>query len=105
MTRINIIALIALAAVASSGCSKHETNPASVTFEKEISAEAATKVEVRLVGTFHDDLAYQKQRGVYRIIDRETGKEYLGISGIGITEVGQHKEGSGDSKHTVEDER
>jgi hypothetical protein len=99
------ISLLATAAAGLFGCGQHESTPSPVVFEQEISAEAATKVEVRLVGKFHDDLAYQDERGVYRIIDHETGKQYLGVSGIGIVEVGEHKEGSGDSQRTVEDER
>jgi hypothetical protein len=53
------------------------------------------------VGTFEDDLAYDNKRGIYEIIDTKTGREYFGISGIGITEVGSHSSGN----NTIEDER
>jgi hypothetical protein len=48
-----------------------------------------------------DDLAYRERRGLYVIVDQKTGKEFIGISGIGITEVGVHQEG----KASVSDER
>lgn len=45
------------------------------------------RFEVHLVGTFHDGLAYDNRRGIYLILDHATGKEFLGLSGIGISEV------------------
>lgn len=59
------------------------------------------RVSVTRIDVFKDSIAYQEIRGVYLIKDRVTGKEFVGISGIGITEVGSHKQG----KTTVSDER
>lgn len=59
------------------------------------------RIHISRIGTFEDHLAYGDARGVYLIIDKKTGIEYLGISGIGISETGDHKQG----KKTVEDER
>jgi hypothetical protein len=36
-----------------------------------------------------DDLAYSRERGVYILKDSQTGTEYIGVSGIGITELGR----------------
>lgn len=47
---------------------------------------------VQLASTFRDDLAYGGKRGVYRIMDRQTRREYIGVSGIGIAELGKHTE-------------
>lgn len=58
-------------------------------------------VEVTLVGVLADDLAYNNKRGIYRIVDKKTGTEFIGISGVGITEIGSHKSG----KNRIEDER
>jgi len=46
-------------------------------------------------------LAYKKLRGIYEIIDNKTGKKYLGVSGVGISEVGSHSSG----KNSARDER
>lgn len=51
--------------------------------------------------TFYDESAYGNVRGVYILKDRATGKEYIGVSGIGISERGSHSAG----KTTVSDER
>lgn len=72
----------------------HNTELKSITAESE-------QVQIERVGIFKDDLAYRGERGVYRIKDPETGKEFIGISGIGISEVGSHSSG----KTTVTDER
>lgn len=48
---------------------------------------------VSRVQVVNDDLAYDGQRGVYVIIDKHTGAEYLGVSGVGISELGSHHSG------------
>lgn len=60
-----------------------------------------SRIRVTRVGVIEDDLAYRERRGLYVIVDQKTGKEFIGISGIGITEVGVHQEG----KASVSDER
>ncbi|VVB79399.1 Uncharacterised protein [uncultured archaeon] len=57
--------------------------------------------EVKRVAVFTDNLAYQSRRGIYEITDKQTGKTYIGISGVGITEKGLHSAG----KTVVQDER
>lgn len=51
--------------------------------------------------TFYDESAYGNVRNVYILKDKFTGKEYIGISGIGISERGNHQQG----KISVPDER
>lgn len=63
------------------------------------------RVKVTRIGVFKDDLAYESKRGVYLITDSATGKEYFGISGIGITEVGSHYVSTGKSGYYQQDER
>lgn len=60
------------------------------------------RVTVTRIGVFRDDLAYESRRGVYVIQDKTTGQEFIGVSGIGITEIGRHSCGKGCSH---EDER
>jgi hypothetical protein len=59
------------------------------------------RVEIHKIGTFTDKLAYEGGRGIYTIVDKKTGTEFIGISGIGISETGVHNVG----KSTVSDER
>lgn len=59
------------------------------------------RIQITRIGVFRDDLAYNSRRGVYAITDAKTGKEYIGISGIGIQETGSHSTG----KTSVSDER
>lgn len=59
------------------------------------------RFELRRVQTVADGLAYDNERGIYLLIDRETGREYVGVSGIGIAELGRHQVGKG----SIEDER
>ena len=51
--------------------------------------------------TIEDDIAYGGQRAVYTFVDKKTGKEYIGLSGVGIVETGSHTTG----KSSVQDER
>jgi hypothetical protein len=104
-----ILALAALLALA--GCEEH--SPASIPLRK-LTAESVEiepkqqaivpgsgRFDVQRADVFRDDLAYADKRGIYILTDRETGKEYVGISGIGISELGSHKAG----KSTRSDER
>ena len=59
------------------------------------------RVTVTQTGVFEDVLAYNNRRGIYIIKDNDTGKEYIGISGIGISEVASHSAG----KSRISDER
>lgn len=70
------------------------------TYAESQPAESQNYIITR-VGVFKDDLAYGDKRGIYEIVDNRTGKTYLGVSGIGICEVGSHKAG----KTSVADER
>ena len=45
------------------------------------------RVHVVRAGVLLDDVAAGGKRGVYVITDRDTGGEYIGVSGIGIAEV------------------
>lgn len=51
------------------------------------------RVKVTRIASFYDDFAYQNKRGIYLIKDNETGKEFIGVSGVGITEIGSHSAG------------
>lgn len=59
------------------------------------------RFEVVRVQRFNDALAYGGERGVYVIRDLRTGKEFIGVSGVGISELGSHYAG----KARLSDER
>lgn len=85
-----IIAIFSLFAIA--GC---EPTPDSIQRERpeSISFKSNDRVKVERIGVFKDDLAYGDQRGIYIITDTKTNQEFVGVSGVGITEVGQHQVG------------
>lgn len=60
------------------------------------------RVQVVKIQEFRDELAYENVRAIYVITDKDTGQEYIGLSGVGIVEVGRHGCGKGCSR---EDER
>ncbi len=59
------------------------------------------RFEVERVSVFRDKLAYDGRRGVYVITDTETGKQFVGVSGVGVSELGSHSNG----KMVTTDER
>lgn len=67
----------------------------------DVKIQPQQRVEVNRIGVFTDNLAYGNRRGVYVIKDTLTGKEFIGISGVGITETGSHSAG----KSSTTDER
>lgn len=68
-----------------------------------VTAESLHRFKVKRDGVFEDSLAYNGKRGVYVITDTHTGKEFVGVSGIGVSEIGSHStDGEGG---TAEDER
>ncbi len=69
--------------------------------EMSIIDQNESRFEIERVMVFKDHLAYHSKRGVYIIKDKRTGKEFFGVSGIGISELGSHSSG----KHTRSDER
>lgn len=69
--------------------------------ETQQTASDAGRFSVVKVARFHDPDAYDSVRGIYILTDKQTGQEYVGISGVGISELGNHRSG----KTTHEDER
>jgi hypothetical protein len=90
-----LISIVVLS-VLSSACSKEPPAPEdSVPFQPlSLNSESAAtdRFEVRLVQRVSDKLAYGQQRGVYLIVDRTTGREFVGVSGVGIADLGVHTE-------------
>ena len=62
---------------------------------------AQPRIVVERIDVVADSLAYGGTRGVYIIRDTQNGREFIGVSGVGISETGQHQSG----KTQVRDER
>ena len=66
-----------------------------------LKVQTSERISVTRISVFKDETAYDRKRGIYIIRDNETGKEFIGISGVGIAETGSHQSG----KTSVSDER
>jgi hypothetical protein len=78
------------------------SGPKPVEIPTDIAAvENSDRFSVTRVSRFYDSDAYSQYRSVFVIKDNISKKEYVGISGIGISETGSHSDG----EDTVKDER
>ena len=91
MKRIAVVAI----AVALVGCGPEPTMGMGVTGTVPNSWESNPRFSVSRVGVFKDDIAYNSRRGIYIVIDNKTGREFIGVSGVGIAELGSHSAGKG----------
>lgn len=97
------LALCSLAALALAGCTPAPDTPMQTTSpaehnEPEMKPAVGARFSVTRVGVFEDTLAYSNKRGIYVVVDNQTGKEYVGISGVGISELGHHGRGAEDER-------
>ena len=97
MKRIAVVAI----AVALAGCGPEPTMGMGVTSTVPNSWVSNPRFSVSRVGVFKDDTAYDGRRGIYVVIDNKTGQEFVGVSGVGIAELGIHIVG----KSSIPDER
>lgn len=96
-----ILSLLFLAGLLS-GCGyTPPPTPEEVSVEVAGHAPERTRFRVIEVARFDDDYAYGNRRKIFQIIDIETGREYFGVTGVGISEVGSHSNG----KTSSQDER
>lgn len=93
--------MIATILLALTACQESEAEREQREQREKVVVENQGRVKVVRIDRFYDGIAYNGERGIYLITDEKTGKEFIGISGIGITEVGSHLSG----KSTVRDER
>lgn len=83
------------------GCGPRPDMPMEKSYHTPASNVSQGRFKVTRIGVFEDDLAYHDRRGIYVIIDTTNGREFVGISGVGISETGSHMAG----KTSVRDER
>ncbi len=60
------------------------------------------RFKVERAAVFEDELAFNSKRAIYIVTDKKSERQYLGVSGIGITEIGSHNCGK---NCTAQDER
>lgn len=97
-----ILILIALSLLA--GCSPPPPGQLQSAYagqDAPVGNAPSNRVRVELLNVIHDKTAYDGRRGVYLITDTQTGREFIGVSGVGISEVGSHQSG----KTQASDER
>jgi hypothetical protein len=94
----SVVGIGAIAMSMLSGCGPKADTPLNIESPASMSN---TLIEVKRVGVFDDELAYGGKRGVYRITDKQTGKEFIGISGVGISELGSHTQTTSSGKTTT----
>lgn len=78
--------LILLAAIGLAACGPEPDTMMNVAMP----AKNTGRIVVTRIGVIKDELAYQEKRGIYIIKDTETSEEFIGVSGVGITEIGSH---------------
>ncbi len=59
------------------------------------------RFKLELVDYVSDSIAYGSRRGIYILTDTKTEQQFIGISGVGITQIGSHTSG----KSTYSDEK
>ncbi len=107
MTHARLLASLATATLCAA-CGPKPTMPLAVPEQLEAvgpSSSQPPRVTVERIGVFKDDLAYGDRRGVYIIRDTQTGREFIGVSGIGISELGSHGVQNGKNSNFLKDER
>ncbi|EBL0533864.1 hypothetical protein OWX90_002160 [Salmonella enterica] len=65
----------------------------------------AGRFSVTQVAKFYDSDAYGNNRKIFLIRDKQTNREFVGVSGVGISEVGTHSQSNGKQVISVTDER
>lgn len=99
-----IVTATVLAMLVGCGLTEPDTELKTSSPKARAAVETAARFEIERVGVFKDDLAYMGKRGIYILRDSQTGRHFVGVSGIGISELGSHDSGDVNS-HQVPDER
>lgn len=86
-----IVLILVVIAVFSSGCDespeKQNYNVRSAQTRRLLNVSESSRVSVVRIGVFRDETTYNGERGVYLIKDTKNNTEFIGISGIGISET------------------
>jgi len=72
-------------------CSSQPAAPTIPVQESTLATDG--RITVKRVATFRDRFAFNGEREILIITDTKTGKEFIGISGVGVTETREVVEG------------
>ncbi|WP_066570348.1 hypothetical protein [Snodgrassella sp. CFCC 13594] len=103
---LKIVHVVICAAFVLAGC---DEQPSAGTLQQReaqtITIGKNDRFTVKRIQIINDGMAYNGERGIYLLSDKKTGNEYVGISGIGISELGSHSQSRPKGVSTVSDER
>jgi hypothetical protein len=95
--------VVLLGAIGLTGCGDTPPAEPEIMLQKQTPAPVVelpgpgNRFHVERAAVFTDDLAYGSRRGIYLLTDAVTGRQYVGISGVGIAEL--RREGKQDTEH------
>lgn len=86
-----------------SGCNYQQNPDEAQIYGKGLGVtyKSTERFKIERVGVFKDNLAYDDRRGIYVITDTDTNQQFIGVSGVGISELAAHQSG----KTRLTDER
>ena len=79
--------------------------PAPATIDSKVSTVDTGRFQVNEMAKFSDSDACNGSRKIFLITDIDSGKEFICVSGVGISEVGTHTYSTGKQIITAPDER
>jgi hypothetical protein len=94
--------LILIAALFLAAC---DQKPDAALIDSTVSTADTGRFQVKEMARFRDSDAYNNSRKIFLITDKDSGKEFIGVSGVGISEVGTHTYSNGKQVLTTTDER
>lgn len=95
MHRFKIALLAGLCALALSGCD--DRNLPDVRQQTVSDSINTGRFEMRVVDEVHDRNAYNNSRGIFIITDTKTHREYLGVEGVGVTDLQSERQRDDDN--------
>lgn len=79
--------------------------PSPAVIDSTVSTVDTGRFQVNEMAKFIDLGAYNGSRKIFLITDKDSGKEFIGVSGVGISEVSTHTYSTGKQIITAPDER
>lgn len=75
------------------GCLREKDPPVQIPVQTRLALQDSgeQRFTVKLVGEFENPKAYVRVHRIYVIRDETTGKEFIGVTGLGLSELGSHQ--------------
>src|ERR1700744_5997335 len=88
-----LFAVLVMSVGMMTGCDNPANDGRSMTPTVNAPVQSSTRVIVEYAQAVQDTHAYDGYRTIFIVKDTVTGQEYIGMSGMGITELGVHPAG------------